>query len=700
MTAPNEPTSPIENDPLRLPLHQWSEAAKDVDALRRLKLRRPADLLFYFPRYYEDQSDIRTIATLEEDQLQTVVGRVVDVNSRSTRRGGSLTGVLISDGTGHLRGMWFNQPYMSKRLRSGDRVRFTGRPKLEKMAWKMSHPQFHVLDDEEPVEETVGLLPVYGLTEGLPQWRLRRLARAVVDRCADQLEEALSEELRQRNDIAPIIEAVQGIHFPESKEQADRARHRFVYQELLVLQIALAITRYNFREGEEATPLPASSRIDARIRRLFPFRLTDDQQQAIAEISGDMDSSRAMNRLLQGDVGTGKTVVAVYAMLLAVAHGCQAAMMAPTEILARQHYRTLTNMLDDSSVRIELLLGGMQAKRRELLLTELKSGDIDIAVGTQAMLQEDVDFKDLGVAVIDEQHKFGVRQRAMLRGSGRRPHYLVMTATPIPRTVTMTFFGDLDVSTIRQSPPGRPVVNTYLVPPEKRASWWSFFSEKLREGRQGYVVAPLVDTSETVDARSAEQLYEDLSRGELADFRVGLLHGRMTTDEKDTIMQQFRDRQLDVLVGTTVLEVGVDIENATLMAIESGQRFGLSQLHQLRGRISRGKYPGFCGIFANVSNEQAEQRMAAIVSTTDGFQLAEIDFELRGPGDLLGTAQHGLPPLRIADLVRDAKIVEQARRDAAEIVDGDPKLEKPEHQRLRSLTAAQYGDVLDLGDVG
>lgn len=700
MPTQNGQTSPDDRDPLRIPLHQWSEAARDVDALHRLRLRRPADLLFYFPRYYEDQSDIRTIATLEEDRLQTIVGRVVEVNSRSTRRGGTLTGVLISDGTGHLRGLWFNQPYMSKRLRSGDRVRFTGRPKYEKLVWKMSHPQFHCLDEDEPVEETVGLLPVYGLTEGLPQWRLRRLARAVIDRCADQLEEALSDELRARNDIAPIVEAVRGIHFPESKEQADRARHRFVYQELLVLQLALAITRYNFREGEEATPFEANSRIDARIRRLFPFTLTGDQQQAIEEIAADMNSTRAMNRLLQGDVGTGKTVVAVYAMLLAVAHGCQGALMAPTEILARQHFRTLSTLLDDSSVRLELLLGGMQPKRRELLLTELTAGKIDIAVGTQAMLQEDVDFHKLGIVVIDEQHKFGVRQRAMLRGTGRRPHYLVMTATPIPRTVTMTFFGDLDVSTIRESPPGRPVVNTYLVPPEKRASWWSFFCEKLREGRQGYVVAPLVDTSETIDAHSAEQLYEDLSQGQLTDFRVGLLHGRMNTDEKDSIMRQFRERKLDVLVGTTVLEVGVDIENATLMTIESGQRFGLSQLHQLRGRISRGRHPGFCGIFADVSNDSALQRMEAIVSTTDGFKLAEIDFELRGPGDLLGTAQHGLPPLRIADLVRDAKVVEHARRDAAEIVDGDPKLERPEHQRLRRLTAAQYGDVLDLGDVG
>jgi ATP-dependent DNA helicase RecG len=407
-----------------------------------------------------------------------------------------------------------------------------------------------------------------------------------------------------------------------------------------------------------------------------------------------------MNRLLQGDVGSGKTVVAVYAMLLAVAHGYQAVLMAPTEVLARQHALTLKRLLAASQVRRAELTGGLPARERGAIVEQIAAGQIDLVVGTQAILQDDVRFARLGLVVIDEQHKFGVRQRAMLKNSGPDPHYLVMTATPIPRTMTMSVFGDLDVSTLSDSPPGRQKINTYLAEEDKRARWWEFFRKKLREGRQGYVVAPLVEESDQFAAVSLEETYETLANGELEEFRLALIHGRMTSEEKDAVMDRFRRGEVQVLVCTSVVEVGVDVPNATLMTIESGERFGLAQLHQLRGRISRGAFPGFCCVFAAPQTEEAQERLKAFVSSTDGFQLAEIDFRLRGPGELFGTRQHGMPPFRIADLLRDADILAEARQDALELVAIDPGLAQSEHAVLRERMLARYGKALELGDVG
>ncbi len=407
-----------------------------------------------------------------------------------------------------------------------------------------------------------------------------------------------------------------------------------------------------------------------------------------------------MNRLLQGDVGSGKTVVAVYAMLLAVAHGYQAVLMAPTEVLARQHALMIEGMLAASQVRRAQLIGGLTSGQRAALLQRIAAGEVDVLVGTQAIIQEDVSFAKLGLVVIDEQHKFGVRQRAILKQAGPDPHYLVMTATPIPRSVTMTLFGDLDISTLRDSPPGRQKVNTYLANEGQRAKWWDFFRRKLREGRQGFVVTPLVDESETAEVASIAETYETLANGELEAFRLGLIHGRMTSAEKDAVMDRFRSGELQVLVCTSVVEVGVDVPNATLMTIESGHRFGLAQLHQLRGRISRGVFPGFCCVFGDPQTEESQTRLKAFVASTDGFELAETDFELRGPGDIFGTRQHGLPPLRIADLLRDQPLLEAARRDAQTLVTADPGLANEEHAKLRRMMLVRYGKALELGDVG
>jgi ATP-dependent DNA helicase RecG len=448
-----------------------------------------------------------------------------------------------------------------------------------------------------------------------------------------------------------------------------------------------------------ARPLVVTPRIDARIRRLFPFELTRDQQQAIGQIAADMQRDVPMNRLLQGDVASGKTVVAAYAMLLCVAHGHQAALMTPTEILARQHEETLKSFLAKAQVRVGVLTGALTARQRKDLLSAIEAGQIDLVIGTHAMLQDEVRFQRLSLVVIDEQHKFGVRQRAQLRQAGMDPHYLVMTATPIPRTVAMTLFGDLDVSTLRECPPGRQPVHTYLPTEQDREKWWDFFRRKLGEGRQGYVITPLVDPSEHLTVGSVEDSLEALSNGPLEAFRLGLVHGRMSSDEKVAAMHRFRSGQTQVLVATSVVEVGVDVPNANLMTVENGERFGLAQLHQLRGRIGRGSYPGYFCVFSDARTPEALSRLNALVKSSDGFELAEIDFQLRGPGHLLGTEQHGLPPLRVADLIRDHEIVVEARSAAQELVQGDPELADPRYAKLRAMVLRRYGKQLELGDV-
>ncbi len=670
-----------------------------AEMLSRLGLATARDLLFFFPRDYEDFSDRREIANLEEGKVQSVRGTVEESELRGTAAGRCVAGLLIRSGNDYLRAVWFNQPHAVDRFQHGQQVLLAGKPKRRGLMWEMAHPQVTRLDGEEPLGQAE-LLPVYPLTEGLRQWQIRRIVRAVVQSHGGLLDEVFPAEYLEARNLWPLARALPEIHFPTSRQTLAGARRRFVYQELFILQLALAVKRHRQRSQEQAPPLEATAKIDARIRRLFPFELTAGQKQAMAEIAADMASSVPMNRLLQGDVGSGKTIVAVYAMLLAVAHGRQAVLMAPTEVLARQHALTLERLLAASHVRKAQLVGGLAAKTRAQLLEQIADGRIDLLVGTQAVIQEDVRFHQLGLVVIDEQHKFGVRQRAVLKGAGTSPHYLVMTATPIPRTVTMTLFGDLDVSTLRDSPPGRQKVHTYRTAEEDRPQWWDFFREKLGEGRQGYVVTPLVDESDQVAARSLEETYEALANGPLEAFRLGLVHGRMSSEEKDAVMADFRSGEIQVLVCTSVVEVGVDVPNATLMTIESGQRFGLAQLHQLRGRISRGRFPGFCSVFADPQTEESSRRLDAFCSTTDGFKLAEVDFQLRGPGELLGTRQHGLPPFRIANLARDAKLVEEARHHARELVRADPGLAEPRHARLRRMMVVRYGKVLDLGDVG
>lgn len=717
-----------------------------AEQLARLELDTARDVLFRFPRDYCDLTDIRPVSLLEEGKLQSVLGTVEDIDSRRLRSGRTLVAVLIRQDSQFLRGLWFNASYMRDKFSFGQRVMFSGKPKRQGPRWEMSHPRVQWLNDED--EDAVGrLVPIYPLTEGLKQRHLRWLMRIVLEQYAGLVEETFPPEFLAAHQLWPIHRALPEIHFPSSHEALTLARRRFVYQELFILQLALAIKRRQLRDQARAPRLEPSALIDARIRHLFPFELTAGQRQAIAEISADLAQPFPMQRLLQGDVGSGKTIVALYALLLAVAHGYQGVLMAPTEVLARQHARTLDRLLADSKVRRGLLVGGLTQRERQQLLEQIAAGQVDLVIGTQAVVQDGVEFAKLGLIVIDEQHKFGVRQRATLKVSQQgtsylstaapetpqttfefatppplqptppspdaaatkslhaephdaEPHYLVMTATPIPRTIALSLFGDLDVTTLRDAPPGRQKIHTYLAGPDRRSRWWEFFRKKLNEGRQGYVVAPLIEDSEEIEAASLNQVYEALADGELAAYRLALLYGRLSSAEKQDVMDRFHRRELQVLICTSVIEVGIDVPNATLMTIEGGERFGLSQLHQLRGRISRGSHPGYCCVFAEPQSLESQRRLEAFVSTTDGFELAEADLALRGPGELFGTRQHGIPPFRIADLIRDAELLTEARADAAALVDTDPGLSQPAHARLRRMVLVRYGKALDLGTVG
>lgn len=673
--------------------------AKLAGPFARLGLHTVRDLLFCFPRDYLDLTNERTLDTLEEGRPVAFRGVVEEIDLRNLGPRRSVLGVLVRQEAGCLQAIWFNQPYLRDRFAPGQHILLFGKASLRANRWQMSHPRFEQLENQSDQPESP-LLPVYRLTEGVSQYHLRRAAKAVLDAYLDMLDEVFSPAHLAEYDLLPLREALPQIHFPHSQDDLEQARHRLIFQELLILQLALGLLRHQQHDLAQAAPLELSAKIDARIRRLLPFELTKGQDQAIREVADDLQAARPMNRLLQGDVGSGKTIVAVYAMMLCVARGFQAVLMAPTEVLARQHYETLGQILAAGRVKVGFLSGSVTGSARETMLQEIAQGEIELVIGTQAIVMSGCEFNQLGLVVIDEQHKFGVRQRSTLKQAGLDPHYLVMTATPIPRSVAMTLFGDLDVSTIRDSPPGRQPINTYLVEPANTARWWDFLKRKLAAGRQAYVVAPLVEESEAYAVENVQQVYRELAAGVLRDWRLGLLHGRMSPAEKQQAMEDFRQRKTHVLVSTSVIEVGVDVPNASVITIMGADRFGLAQLHQLRGRVGRGQHPGFCGVLADPQTAETSKRLQAFVEINDGFELAEIDFELRGPGDLFGTKQHGLPPFRVADLARDDAIHQTARTAAKALIQADPGLALPENQRLRTMVLTRYGKALDLGDVG
>ena len=686
--------------------------------LDKIGLRTVEDVLWNMPRGVLDLTEVRSPDELHEGELQTVRGSVADVDGRELSGGRRMSAVLLDCGAGQfVRGVWFNQPWVHKTFRMGRRALFSAKPKRRSGRWEFAHPQVQWLDDDDP-NANGAVLPRYSLTEGLKMHELRRITRDAVERFAGDVPEYLPEPFRASLDLPHVGDAFRRLHLPKTMREFDTGRRRIIFDDLLEFQLGLALRRRARRRQDRAPVLSATTKIDARIRRLFPFAFTNGQDEAVREIVGDLASGRAMHRLLHADVGAGKTAVALYAMLVAVAAGYQTVLMAPTEVLASQHWSTLEEALANSRVNRLLLTGNLTRPQRRKALSQIASGEVQIVVGTQAVIQKDVRFCRLGLAVIDEQHKFGVLQRAHFTSrqnapsqetsndpdspqATTTPHVLVMTATPIPRSLCLTQFGDLDVTAIRELPPGRQKVITSRIAGEReRRKAWEFVRSQLASGRQAYVVFPRIEAKDVQsETASAEHMHQVLSGGELKGFKVGLVHGQMDQELKARIMASFRDGRLNAVVATTVIEVGIDVPNATLLVVHEAERFGLSQLHQLRGRIGRGKFQGYCFLFSESDSPEAARRLDALVESADGFRIAEVDFQIRGPGDVLGTRQHGDLPLRVADLTEDQELLESAREQAFELVRSG-RFDEPEFVPLKVRVLERFSGLMELPQSG
>lgn len=665
--------------------------AKRQEILERMNIRTVRDLLYTFPRKYEDRRTVSSIMTApfnEEVLLEvTVVARKMQGSPYNKK---APLKVLVEDSTGNLELVFFNARYIASFFYAGQELTLYGKITLNNGRRQMVHPEFHKRGDKDDIR---GLFPVYPLTEGLSQGQMRSM-QLLAKPYHGLIREWLPEEIVDDNNLCPPSYAVSNIHFPEEERRVLEGRYRLVFEELLILQTGLFYIKKGIKSGEKGVQLSP----DIGVREFLDnmkFELTSGQKRAFEEIERDLEDTRPMNRLVQGDVGSGKTVVSELAMFKTVKCGYQAVMMAPTELLAKQHITTLRKDFEPLGVRCELLSGNMKARERRALLEDLRSGEIQILVGTHAIIQPDVEFHDLGLVVTDEQHRFGVEQRNLLTRKGHNPNVLVMTATPIPRTLAVILFGDLDISIIDTLPAGRKPIRTFLRYEESRNKIYDFVRDKVREGSQAYVVAPLIEESDAIKVRSAEEIFDEL-RVRYPDVRFGLVHGAMKQQEKDEMMMAFKDGEIQVLVSTVVIEVGIDVPNATIMVIENSERFGLAQLHQLRGRVGRGSKQSYCILISGTMGELAEKRNNIMVSTTDGFVIAEEDLKLRGPGEIFGTRQHGIPELNIADLVKNVDILDKVRGIAEDIIDKDPKLGEPENLELKERIKRMFGENISL----
>ncbi len=668
--------------------------------LARLGIRTVGDLLCHIPRRYEDRTTFRSLADLVPGEPALVRGRVRSAEEVVTaKRGLRLVRVVICDEDGAAELVFYNQPYLLRRfqdiMRRSRSVIVYGTVRLPSYGLpNIEHPEW---EEDQPQTDTLSggrIVPVYNLCEGLTQSRLRRMTAAALSTYLDAVDDVLPDAVRVRHRLKTAAEAFRQVHYPERMEEASEARRRLVFEEFLLLQLAFARLRSDWGRTTTAHVVPTPPGfLDELSAELFPFALTGSQRQAITEIAADMASGRAMNRLLHGDVGSGKTAVAVAAVMLAVRAGMQAAIMAPTEVLAQQHASVFVEWFSRAGVEVQLLVGGMANGVRNALRQRLENGALKVVVGTHALIEEDVRFARLGLVVVDEQHRFGVLQRKALQSKGEMPHVLVMSATPIPRTLTLTLYGDLDVSCLRDMPPGRKPVRTYWKTRDRAGKVYDGVRKLLEQGRQAYMVCPLVETSEKTEAAAATQHAERIRTQVLPGFRVGLLHGQMSIQEKNAVMAAFKAHDLDVLVSTTVIEVGVDVSNAAVMVIEDADRFGLAQLHQLRGRVGRGEHTSYCILIADPATDEARRRLEIMTETTDGFRIAEEDLRLRGPGEFYGTKQSGLPTFRFGDILRDEETLIEARKEAERIVASDPSLGEPEHQRLRQVVAAKLREL-------
>jgi ATP-dependent DNA helicase RecG len=687
--------------------------------LHHLGIHTIRDMLFYFPREHRDYSKLEKIANIPFNELTTTMGLIWDVETKRTGGGRTRTIATISDETGKLYASWFNQPYLEKKLKASKGAYLVVTGTKQRFGNKVEFGvRSHEFPEQGDLLNTGRLVPTYPLTEGLNASRLRMFTKWVVDRYAAMVPEYLPASLRAKAKLLPLPEAVAQMHYPDSEEMRVRAKQRLAFDELFLIQLGMQERRSRW---QQEAPQGSTFKIDtARIfndpplfaldaqaeqellgasdmaastlwstivteqpfEATLAFSFTEAQRRVICEIFADLAQSKPMCRLLQGDVGSGKTAVAAAALLMTALNGYQGAIMAPTELLAEQHARSIGTMLEPFGIRTVLLTGSQRTRERMQNKMALESGQAAIAIGTHALIQEDVNFQKLGLVVIDEQHRFGVEQRDALRQKGYHPHMLVMTATPIPRTLSLTLYGDLDISVLDQLPPGRQKIITRWRTGARRTEANTLIAHQIAEGRQAFIICPLIEESETIAAKAATSEYERLQREVFPRLRLGLLHGGMKAAEKDDIMRRFRAAELDILVATSVIEVGIDVPNATVMVIEDADRFGLSQLHQFRGRVGRGKYQSYCYVLSADASLQAQERLGVFQETDDGFRLAEADLQLRGPGDFFGVRQSGLPELHMADL-SDTPMIEMTRNLAATLWEGDPYLRKAEHSALR-----------------
>jgi ATP-dependent DNA helicase RecG len=659
---------------------------KLAQVLSKLNLYTLGDLLFHLPRRYEDRRQFRKIAHARAGDAVTVSGKLVTVDNVKVRNL-TLTKAYLDDGSGVLELVWYNQPYMKDtltKLRNSQIVAY-GIIKESPYGLQMETPEWEDLPDGADPDSLLSvnrIVPIYPLTEGIRQKRMRQIIWNAVQ-YAHLAPEILPRSVRERLGLMPIQHALQQIHFPDSEQAIDPARQRLVFEEFFLMQLGVGMQRQRTRQERGIAMRIDADRLNEMLHRIVPFELTNAQKRVIREIWGDMAQPHPMNRLLQGDVGSGKTIVAAAAILAAVDNQYQAAMMAPTEILAEQHYINLHRLFQPLGISVELLVGRLTNKQRQQARERIATGRGMVAVGTHALIQEGVEFARLGLAIVDEQHRFGVLQRAALRDKGVMPHVLVMTATPIPRTLTLTLYGELDVSIIDELPPGRKPVRTHWKTPEERLKVYAGVRKLIEEGRQAYVICPLIDESDKLQVRAAEQMAEHLQKDVFPDLRVGLLHGRMKPAEKEAVMDAFRAGELQILVSTTVIEVGVDVPNAAAIVIEDADRFGLAQLHQLRGRVGRSEHQSYCVLIANPKSDDGQRRMEIMTRTNNGFLIAEEDLRIRGPGEIYGTRQSGMPSFRVADLVKDMRLLEVARQEAFHLLEHDPDLSRPAHAALR-----------------
>ncbi|MBN1780642.1 ATP-dependent DNA helicase RecG [bacterium] len=677
---------------------------KRAGLLHKADVHTVEDLLFYFPRRYLDRSHLMNIGQLPANENATVVGRVYSVDMIQGRKKRLV--VLVGDGTGFLTCVWFRAlKYMTTAFKPGETVAFSGKVNFFRGP-QMVHPEYDKISDEGEKDtiHTGGIIPLYPSTESLKKggFDSRGFRRIIHQVLADlpPMPETLPLDILSEHRFMPLSECLYHMHYPADWQHLKQAQKRLKFEELFYLQLFLALQRKKYIIEKKGISFEKVGELTRDLVQHLPFELTDAQKQVLRQIRQDMKSNRPMNRLLQGDVGSGKTVVACICMLIAVENGYQTALMAPTEILAEQHYLTLHDWLEQFGVQVALFKGGQPSRERTDLLSRLANGEIQVAVGTHALVQEGIEFHKLGLVVIDEQHRFGVLQRAFLRKKGIAPDVLVMTATPIPRTLALTLYGDLDVSILDQMPAGRKPVRTAWRNEKQRQAIYEFIRTELGQGRQTYIVYPLVEESEKVDLAAATEGYEML-KSVFPEFRLGLLHGRMKGEEKDAVMQDFKAGRIHVLVSTTVIEVGVDVPNATVMLIEHAERFGLTQLHQLRGRVGRGGHQSTCVLLSQYPlSDDASKRLETMTRTNDGFEIAEADLEIRGPGELFGTRQHGALNLKLANLVTDGPILEMARKEAFDLVHRDPELGLPEHQAVKLTYHHRYKGKFGLIEVG